>query len=422
MSDAGGNPELPHSGRAADEILAEVRAERAGDLDWRGGRAFSLVYNVDDPELERLQHEIAGILLHENALNPFRYRTLLRMEAELLSFARSLFGAGAAALSSGGTESIFLAVLTAREEAAARGVGDPQVVAASTAHPAFAKACHYLGLELTLLPVDAGGRADPDRFATEVSDRTALVVGSAPCYPYGVVDPIPELAAIAVDAGTLCHVDACLGGYLLPFWERLDQPVPQWDFRVEGVTSLSADIHKYGYSYKGASTILYRDRELQQRQLFMYDSWPGGLYASMSAAGTRPGAPIAGAWATMVHLGEQGYLRLARRVLTATEGFRAAVEGVDGLRITGEPDLSIFEFGADRDAVDPPDIGAVGDAMDERGWNLDRQQGGLHVMLSPGHDRVVEDFAGDLAASVDEARAGRVATGSGLAYGGVVDE
>jgi len=411
---------FPPGGTPAGEILDLVRSERSGDLDWRSGRAFSLVYNVDDPDLEALQHEIAGMFLHENALNPFRYITLLRMEAEILAFVRDLFGAGAAALSSGGTESIFLAVLTAREDARSRGVAQPQLLCPTTAHPAFAKACHYLDVELTKLPVGPDGRADPERFADAVSDRTALVVGSAPCYPYGVIDPITDLAAIAAAAGTLCHVDACLGGYLLPFWEELGESVAPWDFRVEGVTSISADLHKYGYSYKGTSTILYRDRDLQQRQLFMYDDWPGGLYASMSTAGTRPGGPIAGAWATITHLGRTGYLRLADRVRTATHGFREAIDSIDLLQVTGDPDLSIFEFGAAPEAT--LDTDAVGDAMDERGWNLDRQPGGLHVMLSPGHDRVVDTFAADLRASLEEVRGGRVGTGAGLAYGGVVEE
>jgi glutamate/tyrosine decarboxylase-like PLP-dependent enzyme len=194
--------------------------------------------------------------------------------------------------------------------------------------------------------------------------------------------------------------------------------VPPWDFRVDGVTSMSADIHKYGYSYKGISTVLYRDRDLQQRQVFMYDSWPGGLYASMSAAGTRPGPPIAGAWATITHLGTDGYLRLAERVLTATRGFRAGVESIDGLRITSNPELSVFEFGADPESAHAVDIGAVADGMDDRGWNLDRQQGGLHVMLSPGHDRVVDAFVADLRAAVAE---GGTARDNDQVYGGVVE-
>ncbi len=327
--------DFPLHGRPAEELLAELAEERTHDLDWRGGRAFSLVYNVDDPDLEALQHEVASSFLHENALNPFRYRTLLRMEREVIAMARSLFGGGAGALSSGGTESIFLAVQTARDHARAKGIEAPELLCADTAHPAFAKACKYLDVRQIRTPVGADGRADPDRLASELSASTALVVVSAPCYPFGVIDPVSEVAALAADADVLCHVDACLGGWLLPFWERLGESVPPWDFRVEGVTSLSADIHKYGYCYKGVSTITYRDKDLYSRQVFMYDDWPGGLYASASAAGTRPGPPIAAAWATISHLGEEGYLRLGQRVLEATT--RVPRRGAGSRRPGGQP-------------------------------------------------------------------------------------
>lgn len=417
QGDGGRSASLP-PGRAVDELLDEVRSERAGDLDWRSGRAFSLVYNTDDPELERLQHEIASMFLHENALNPFRYRTLLRMEGELIAMAKGLFGADHATLSSGGTESIFLAVQTARDHHRARGGVGPVLVCSHTAHPAFAKACHYLGVERRSLPVRADGRADPDAYAEAIDARTALVVVSAPCYPYGVIDPIAEVAALAAEREVLCHVDACLGGYLLPFWERLGRPVPPWDFRVAGVTSMSADVHKYGYGFKGVSTVMYRDRELYEHQIFMYDSWPGGLYASASSAGTRPGAPIAGAWATMTHLGDEGYMRLGARVLAATETFMSGVRSIEGLRITSDPDMSVFEFGADPDSTVPVDIDAVGDVMDDRGWNLDRQQGGLHVMASPGHDRVADAFVADLREAV--ALHGTARGGDHL-YGGIVE-
>jgi glutamate/tyrosine decarboxylase-like PLP-dependent enzyme len=414
-----GEATLPAHGTARDELLARLREERTGDLDWRGGRAFSLVYHHDDPELEALQHEVASMFLHENALNPFRYRTLLRMEGEILDMACALFGASAGSLSSGGTESIFLAVQTARDAARARGVTEPELVCAATAHPAFAKACSYLDVRPRRLPTRADGRADPAAVAAAIDpERTALVVVSAPCYPFGVIDPIAEIAGLAAAQGVPCHVDACLGGYLLPFWERLGEPVPPWDFRVEGVTSLSADLHKYGYCFKGVSTVLYRDRDLYRRQVFMFDDWPGGLYASSSSAGTRPGAPIAAAWATMVHLGEDGYLRLARRVRDATRGFLAGIGSIDGLAVTSDPDLSVFEFGPDPAVAAPPDIGAVGDRMDDRGWNLDRQHGGLHVMVSPGHDRVVGEFVADLAAAVGSAGESR---GGPHVYGGVVE-
>lgn len=408
---------LPEQGRSSDSILEQIAAERGGDLDWSGGKAFSLVYNTDDPELAALQHRVADIFLHENALNPFRYETLLRMEGDVLAMARGLFGAGHAALTSGGTESIFLAVQTARDHARANGVMSPTLICSATAHPAFAKACKYLDVERISLEVGPDGRAVPERYAAAIDERTAVVVVSSPCYPYGVIDPVAEIAAIAADAGVLCHVDACLGGYLLPFWEELGRDVPAWDFRVDGVTSMSADIHKYGYCFKGVSTVMYRDQELYDRQIFMYDEWPGGLYASSSSAGTRPGAPIAAAWATFAHLGRDGYLRLARRVMDATDTFIAGIATIDGIRVTSDPDMSVFEFGPDPDSDRLVDMDGVCDVMDDRGWNLDRQQGGLHVMVSPGHDQVADQFVDDLADAVDGHTAAR---GGEHVYGGVV--
>lgn len=409
---------FPQHGRPAQKIMEELTTERQDDLDWAGGKAFSLVYNSDDPELVALQHEIANMFLHENALNPFRYRTLLRMEQEILDMTTELFGATKGALSSGGTESIFLAVQTARDHALSRGVTRPMLLCTTTAHPAFAKACKYLGVDMVTLEPAPDGRARPEAYEEAITDQTALVVVSAPNYPYGVIDPVTEIAAIAANRDVLCHVDACLGGYLLPWWKQLGQEVPDWDFRVPGVTSLSADIHKYGYCYKGVSTIFYRDEDLYQRQIFMYDSWPGGLYASSSAAGTRSGSPIAGAWATLTHLGKDGYLRLAERVLNATIGFKKAIEEVSGVQVTSTPDMSVFEISVDPATARDINIEAVGDEMDDRGWNMDRQQGGLHVMLSPGHDKVIDLFQEDLAASV---AAHGEARGTLHTYGGVVD-
>jgi sphinganine-1-phosphate aldolase len=415
---------FPATGRSAGDLLDEVAAERGGDLNWRGGRAFSLVYHPDDPELEELQHRMAVEFLHENALNPFRYQTLLRMEGELVDMACDLFGAQRGALTSGGTESIFLAVQTARDAARERGITSPELVCANTAHPAFAKACHYLDVRRVAVPVGDDGRAVPGAMADVIGPDTALVVASAPCYPYGVIDPVEEIAALASARGVPCHVDACLGGWLLPFWERLGRPVPPWDLRVDGVTSLSADVHKYGYATKGVSTLVYADPSLYRHQVFMYDEWPGGLYASASTAGTRGGAPIAIGWATVVHLGAEGYLRLARRVAAATDRIRSGIAGIEGLRVTGDPVASVFEFGVDPTAADPPDLAVVGDRMDDRGWNLDRQQGGLHLMLSPGHDAVADAFVDDLAAAVGSARgvgAGTARSGDHV-YGGVVGD
>ena len=408
---------FPEHGREPDELLSVAGGWQSGDIDWKSGRAFSLVYHADDPVLEDLQHRIAARFLHENALNPFVYPSLVRMEQEVVAVAAELFGTDphAGTMTSGGTESIFLAVYTAREHARDRGISEPQLVLASTAHPAFTKAAHYLGVEEIRVPVAADLRADVAATAEVVGGRTALVVGSAPCYPYGVIDPIGELAGLAAARGTLCHVDACLGGWLLPFWEEIGEPVPPWNFSVEGVTSISADIHKYGYCFKGASIVIYRDTEMKQRQHFIFDAWPGGLYGSATTAGTRPAAPIAAAWATIQHLGRDGYLEKARTVRAATRTFVEGIEALDELQLTAPPDMSLFEFSS-RAGTDA--TGAIADVMDDRGWHLDRQQGGLHLMISPGHIAVADDFSADLAHAVAHRGASR---GVEARYGGVAD-
>jgi sphinganine-1-phosphate aldolase len=402
-------PALP-DGVPVDEVLGSIGELTAADADWRGGHTFSLVYNADDAELTRLHDEIGRRFLAENALNPFAFPSLGRMEAEVVAAASALTHLvdGAGTMSSGGTESIFLAVHTAREWARDRGIDRPVVLTARTAHPAFAKACHYLGVDQRRVDVDGELRADPGALAGAIDDRVVLLVASAPCYPFGVVDPVTEIAALALERGILCHVDACLGGWLLPFWEQLGEVVPPWDFRTPGVTSLSADVHKYGYAFKGASVVLYRDPEMVRRQWFLFDDWPGGLYGSATTAGTRPAAPIAGAWATIRHLGADGYLAKARIVRDTTRRFLDGIDAVPGLAVTGRPDLSVFEFGSAT-----LDIGVVGDVMDERGWHLDRQQGGLHLMVSPFHAHVVDRFLVDLgeaAAVTDRTSDGRAAT------------
>ena len=262
------------------------------------------------------------------------------------------------------------------------------------------------------ITVGCDGRVDPDTVAAAITDRTAMVVVSAPCYPYGVIDPVADVAAMAAEHGVLCHVDACLGGFLLPFWAEVGEPVPPWDFRVDGVTSLSADIHKYGWCFKGASLLLHRDEDMLALQYFLFDGWPGGLYGSATTAGTRPAAPIAAAWATISHLGMDGYLRLAERVREASAALRAGVAAVPGLRVTGYPVPGVLEIAADESV----DIGAVADVLEDRGWHLDRQQGGLHAIVSPSHVDAAPDLLADLADAV--ARHGE-SRGVEARYGGI---
>ncbi len=411
---------FPEHGLDSVTVLDRLAEMRSGDLDWRSGRAFSLVYNPGDDEHEALLERVATMFQHENALNPLVYPSLMQMELDLVAMATGLFGTApnAGSISSGGTESIFLAVQVARDHAhAERGIAEPRLVTATTAHPAFAKAAHYLDIEQVYVPIGDDGRMDTAALADTIDERTGLVVGSAPCYPYGVIDDIPTIAGLAAEHGSLCHVDACLGGWLLPWFEQIGEPVPPWDFRVEGVTSLSADVHKYGYTFKGLSTISYRTRELVKLQQFWYDSWPGGLYASGTTAGTRPAPPIAGAWAAIHHLGAEGYRRKATQVRDAGRLFTEGIEGIDRLEITHAPDIPVFEFTA-RDGS----ILAIADGMDRRGWHLDRQQGGLHLMLSPAHLDVADRFVADLTEAVAEAPVGEGVGSQDLegTYGGVV--
>jgi glutamate/tyrosine decarboxylase-like PLP-dependent enzyme len=392
---------LPQQGIGRDALFEDMRKRKEQDADWHGGRTFSLIYPVSD-EVDGILAEANELYMFENALNPFRFPSLRQMEVDVVSMAAGLLNAPEDAdgcMTSGGTESILMAVMAARNRAREeRGVTDPEMLAPVTAHPAFAKAAKYLGLRHRQIPIGEDLRADPKAAESMIGEQTALVVGSAPNYPFGTVDPIPELAGFAAERGISFHTDSCLGGFLLPFLERLGHPVPPFDFRVPGVTTMSADVHKYGYCTKGASVVVHRDgSHLKQYQLFVYTDWPGGFYGSFSMAGARPAAPIAAAWAIMRYLGEEGYLRLAADLLATTEKIRSAIDETPGLHVIGDPVMSVFSFTSDE-----LDVGAICDVMDDRGWNIDRQTppDALHLMLSPKHGTVADRFIQDLREAV----------------------
>ncbi|HET6792954.1 MAG TPA: aminotransferase class V-fold PLP-dependent enzyme, partial [Acidimicrobiales bacterium] len=314
-------------------------------------------------------------------------------------------GRRAGTMTSGGSESILLSMLVHRERARARGVERPEIVAASSAHPAYAKAAHYLGMELVRIPLDSRWRADADAARAAVGSRTAVVVASAFCYPYGVMDPVEELAGIASGVGAGCHVDACIGAFVLPFLERLDREVPPFDFRVPGVTAISADVHKYGYVPKGASVVLHRDDDWSAHQVFLYDQWGAGMYGSGVVAGARPAAPVATSWAVMNYLGVDGYTAVMRDLMVVTDRVRAAV-GAMGIDIVGDPIGPVLAMRSDR-----VDLYAVADTMEARGWYLNRNTDpvGLHLMLSPAHSTVIDQLLDDLASAVEKGGEGRAA-------------
>jgi sphinganine-1-phosphate aldolase len=387
---------LPERGFTHEEVFERIAEMKAEDADWRGGRTWSLIYPAGE-DVDRVIEEAADMYLFENALNPFKFPSLRRMEAEVVEMTAGLLNAPAGAggsMTSGGTESILMAVKTARDRALSeKGIEKPVLLAPHSAHPAFAKAAHYFGLELRQIPLTDDLRADVGEADSMIDEDTVLVVGSAPGYPHGVIDPIEDLASMSAARGVPFHTDSCLGGFLLPFYERMGLEIPPFDFRVEGVTSMSADVHKYGYAPKGASVVLHRDGASLQLQAFMYGDWPGGLYGSFAMAGARPALPIAASWAVMNYLGAAGYVRLARVIHETTGKIKNAIESIEGLHLWGDPAMSVLAMGSE-----PQDIMAVGDEMDVRGWHLDRQTNpsALHMMVTPNHAKVVDKFIADL--------------------------
>jgi sphinganine-1-phosphate aldolase len=393
---------MEHASQPIDDVIAELAGRRGGDVAWSAGRTFSLVYD-GGPSVHDVAGRAAAMYLHENALNTAAFPSLASFQSDVVRWTADLLHGPATAagfLTSGGTESIQCAVLAARERARAeRGVTAPEIVLASSAHAAFHKSAHLFGLRAVTVPVRDDWTADVDAMAAAVGPDTVLVVGSAPTYPQGVVDPIPAIAELAASVDANCHVDACMGGFVLPFAERLGRDVPPWDFRVDGVHSISADVHKLGYSPKGASVILHRTKELRRHQTFVFDGWLGGLYASPNLQGTRSGAPMAAAWAVMRHLGIDGYVELTRRTLDAADRMRAGIAAIDGVRVLGAGTFHCVAMAADGPGVD---VFAVGDRLRERGWHLDRQTppDSLHATVSQGNAATMDAYLADLAAAV----------------------
>ena len=405
---------IPAKGAPREKVIGTMQAYRDKDADAARARLFSLVY-ATRPDVLDVAKEAFTTFFSENALNPMAFPSLRRMETEVIAMTLDLMHApvgAAGSMSSGGSESILLALKTARDWARAERpqVASPEVLLPTTAHPAFFKAAHMLGLRVVVVPTAPGFGADGAAARRLLTDDTILVVGSAPQYPHGVIDPIGELAALAAERGILCHVDACFGGFMLPWVERLGYPVPPFDFRVPGVTSISADVHKYGYAAKGASTVLYRTRALRKHQFYVHADWPGGLFVSPGVLGTRPGGAIAAAWAVMSYLGEEGYLDLAKRAMTATQAIASGVREIPELCVLGEPAMSALAIGTRTNASEPAiDIYVIGDLMSERGWFFDRGQSppSLHLTVSPAHEAIATEFLADLRACVEQTRSSK---------------
>lgn len=398
--------------------LERLRDLQRADLPVHGGRTLAYVYDSGDAEVDRVAREAVAAYAASNALDPTAFPSLLQMENELVGFACDLLDAPDTAVgtvTSGGTESILLAVQGARDSRP--DVTRPRMVLPATAHAAFHKAAHYFGVEAVLVPVGPDFRADAAAMADAIDDDTVLVVASAPSYAHGVVDPVTEIAAAAAARGVRCHVDACIGGWVLPYAARLGRAVPAWTFAVEGVTSISVDTHKYAYAPKGTSLLLHRDAGLRRPQFFASAAWPGYTMLNATTQSTRSGGPIAGTWAVVQHIGDGGYLALAGQVLAAVDAIVACVEREPALELVVTPDSTLVTLATD-DTLDPF---TLTDELVSRGWYVQPQlsfEGSgptIHLSVSAGTLAHVDELATALAESVAAAQAaGPVAVDGGV--------
>jgi sphinganine-1-phosphate aldolase len=397
---------IPEVGADPRALLQQMRAFQADDANWRNGRCFCLVYDPGDAHHAILK-EAHNAFFSENGLNPMAFQSVKRMEQDVVKMAASLLHGDSrvvGTMTTGGTESLLLAVKAARERAKKTKpwLLSPEMVLPISAHVALDKAGHYFGVKIRWAPMRDDFRVDVSAVKKLINRNTVLIVGSAPQYPHGVIDPITELAAIAKKRDIPLHVDACVGGFMLPFLEQLGETIAPWDFRVDGVTSISADLHKYGYTAKGASVLLYRNMEYLKHQFFVSTDWPGGVYASPTIPGTRPAGPIAAAWAGLQAMGMTGYRDKTRAALEAANRLKGGLRAIPGLRILGSEQCTLVAFGGDADV----DAFAVADLLQAKRWHFDRvqQPAGIHLTVMAGHGVVVDEFLSDVAEAVAHVR------------------
>ena len=409
---------LPANGTPRDRLQEALDEAAGGDADWLRRMAVGTNYPAGEDVLQ-VARDAYLRFFSTNGLLPDLFPSLARFERDVVDYAAGLFHGSEAvgSITSGGSESILMGVKSARDRARRLhpGITKPEMVLPVSAHPAFTKAAHYFGLDAVTVPLDADHQIDVAAYRAAITDRTVLLVASAPSLTLGMVDPIEELAPLAAEREIGFHVDACVGGFFLPFAEKLGRPIPRFDFRVPGVTTISADLHKFGYTAKGASLIMSRDRDVFDSQPFRFGggSRPADWYVTPSMTGTRPGGAIAAAWAVMTYLGEAGYLERTRQTYEYLERWWAAIAAIDGLEVMGTPAMSVFAVTSR--TLDPY---AIGKGMEERGWLVyadSEPVPALRYMQSPGHAPYVDNYIADLREVAELVRRGDITTTEGRA-------
>ncbi len=402
---------IPPHGWSEDEIVARLGELAAADLDTRGGRTWAYVYDPGRADVEHIANRVLVEFHEHNALDPTVFPSLLHIENEVVGMARAHLGGDDAVVgnfTTGGTESIMMAVKVARDRLRELrpDIDRPTIVVPVTAHAAFHKAAHYLGLDAISVPVDtATWKADVDGVAAACDDRTAMIVGSAVSYAHGVIDPIAELGRLAIERGTLLHVDGCIGGFVLPYFRRLGRDVTDFDFSVPGVTSISMDFHKYAYAPKGSSVVLYRDASLRRHQLYAKAAWTGYTVINTTFQSTKSGGALAATWAVLRYLGDDGYLEIAERTLAAVDAIRAGIEQLADLDVMGDPESNLIAL-----TSDTVNVFDIVDEMRSRDWYVQPQLGfagsreNIHLSVGGASLALVPSLLDDLASSCAAAR------------------
>lgn len=401
---------IPARGLNRESIFDKLAEYRRDDTPWREGRTWAYVYDPGE-KAESVIHDAFSSYLGENGLDPTAFPSALRMENEVIAMAVSHLNGDenvVGSFTSGGTESLICAVKAARDWARAKRpqVDVPEMILPETAHAAFHKAAHYLGLKVVVTPVDPESyRADVGAMRDAITPNTVLLVGSAISYAHGVVDPIREIGALALENGLLFHVDGCMGGFMLQYFARLGSNVPEYDFRVPGVTSISMDLHKYAFAAKGASVILYRSKELRKYQMYACSNWMGYTVINPTVQSTKSAGPIAGAWAALNFLGEDGYLEFARQVRDATNKIVETIDAHPDLRMLGRPHMNLLSF-----ASDTVSVFHIADEMKELRWFVQPQLAytsspeNIHLSVNPASVHWTDDMLADLADCTERAK------------------
>ncbi|XP_062520292.1 uncharacterized protein LOC134195300 isoform X2 [Corticium candelabrum] len=416
---------IPEKGIPHEQLLVEMHNLKGREVKLEDGRVFAYVYTSEGEHYDCIQRayelfsegtaagechdglvgEFSRAFMHENALNPMIFPALRKFENETVAMTASMLHGDhnvVGLLTSGGSESILLAVKTYRDRARTLfpHITNPEIVAPITVHPAFVKAAKYFDVKIVHTPLDDNFCPNLGLYKAAITPNTILLVASAPQYCHGIVDPIDKIGKIANEFGLPLHVDACFGGFMLPWVEKLGYEVPIFDFRVAAVTSMSADIHKYGFGLKGSSVLLYRSNDIRKYQYFAYSEWPGGLFASPGLAGTRPGANIASSWAALRSMGVDGYMRNAQQLMNTTNKMKSTIEDIKGLCIIGQPHMTSFAIRSNDPDVD---ILAVAEVMESQGWKMERQQlpNCLHCSVLPHHIPHTDKFLAALTQAAD---------------------